>query len=357
MSGCLVYCVSAHGYGHASRSAALVSALRARLPRLELVVRTAVPAALFDGAGARVEAVDGARYGRMLQKDALRVDMEASLSEQLALASRWGEVVASEAARLRELGARLVVSDAGAAPLQAAVELGLPAVAVTNFTWDWIFAEYAREDPRWAEPARVHARGCSGARLIRLPMSAPMSAFEAVEDAPLLVRRSASTREAARAALGLEGERRPVVLHAFGGFDPPAPSGSDDLSGFLFLGFGAKPAALRAEWRALPPRPPIPFVDLLLACDAVLGKPGYGTLAEARAQRCPMAFVPRSDFPECRYLMRWAALHTVGRALALEDFEAGRWREALEAVVGAGPWPPLRDDGAQVIAARLAELL
>lgn len=357
MAGRLVYCVSAHGYGHASRSAALVHALRRRLPELEIVVRTAVPAALFDGAGARVEAVDGARYGRMLQKDALRVDMEASLAEQLALASVWEETVASETASLDDLEARLVVSDAGAVPLEAAARLGVPGVAVTNFTWDWIFAQYAREDPRWAGPARAHARGLAGARLIRLPLSAPMTGFGSEEDAPLLVRRSTSTREAARRALGLEGERRPVVLHAFGGFEPPVPSGSDDLSGFLFLGFGRKPPGLRAEWRGLPPRPPIPFVDLLLACDAVLGKPGYGTLSESAAHRCPMAFVPRSDFPECRYLMQWAGRHSVGRALALEDFEAGRWREALEAVVGAGPWPPLRDDGAEVIAARLAELL
>ena len=47
-----------------------------------------------------------------------------------------------EAAQLRARGVRLVVADAPPLGCAAAARAGIPSVVVSNFTWDWIYAEY-----------------------------------------------------------------------------------------------------------------------------------------------------------------------------------------------------------------------
>lgn len=67
---------------------------------------------------------------------------------------------------------------------------GIPAVAVTNFSWDFIYADYLTaaggkyQQLLW----QISADYASSALLIRLPGYVPMPAFRNVVDIPLVVR-------------------------------------------------------------------------------------------------------------------------------------------------------------------------
>lgn len=311
----IVYYVSAHGYGHAGRSSALIQELG-----LPVTVVTGAPARFFRGVA--VEAPFPAVDLGLVQRDALAIDLEATRAAHAHLEASWDEGVAFERERLRRLKARLVVCDVPALPFEAAAAEKIPSAAVANFDWDWLLTAMGL-------PAGRHAGAYAQASLyLRLPMGAPTAAFRRVEEAPLLARRSSSSREKARAALGF-GEEEKVALVAFGGFE----SGMKiDLPGWRLLRLGAC-------------EPPLPFVDLLLACDVVVAKPGYGTFAEAILHERPILHVPRPGFPETPFVLDWAARHGHARPLSEGPFE------------GKLAWPSSRKDGAAVIAARLRQLL
>lgn len=356
----VVYYVTAHGFGHATRAAAVIAELERR--GAEVAVRTAVPAWIFadEGLQARVDAVD-ADVG-LVMRDALTVDVPASLAAHEDFLSRWEEVVGSEAEALSSLGAAAVASDAGALPFEAARKAGLPSALVSNFSWDWIMEPWAAAQPRWAAVRERHAAACAQAGLfIRLPLGGDAPACPKGVDSPLVVRPARLSREQARAQLGLDpDDSRPVVAFSFGGigWDGAALRFADGLEGYRFVAYVPKPEGLRCGWTQLPKHSPMRHCDILAAADLAFTKPGYGTFSEVLAARVPALVVPRSDFRESALLVE--SLGRLGRMRLIprSAFESGRWAEALASLRAAQePWTPLALDGAAFAAGRIMELL
>jgi hypothetical protein len=76
------------------------------------------------------------------------------------------------------------------------------------------------------------------------------------------------------------------------------------------------------------------YEDLLGACDAVMTKPGYGTVAECIANDTPMVYTSRGRFVEYPCLVKGIEAHLPNAFISHEDLYAGRWGAALEAVLG-----------------------
>lgn len=340
----IAFYVTAHGYGHATRQSALVAELARRKPGLRLLVRTGAPAWLFPREAECFAAdVDAA----LVQRGALEVDLDGSLRRHEELGRGWDSAVEREAAWLRSQGARLAVCDVPPLGAAAAARAGIPAFVVGNFTWDWVLEDYAAQEPRWSAIAERYAHAYARAEaLFRLPMHGEFSGFARVVDCPLLVRRSALSRPAARAAVGLGGDARPAVLMSFGGVGlRESPRSTDDLSDWVFVGWGRKPAGLRARWLELPPGRAGAHVDAMAACHVVLTKPGYGTFAEAAVHRTRVLYLPREGFIEIPALVRGLESLGLGQALPQADFRAGLWREPLEALLSRSYEKPAPDAG------------
>ena len=79
-------------------------------------------------------------YGA-IQKDALTVDCAASLIGYSKLDT--STIVKEESAFIRKQGVHVVVADMPPLACAAARAAGVPCAVVTNFTWDFIYAEFA----------------------------------------------------------------------------------------------------------------------------------------------------------------------------------------------------------------------
>src|SRR5262249_2605577 len=115
---------------------------------------------------------------------------------------------------------RLVVSDAPPLACAAAARAGIPSVVVTNFTWDWIYEEYAEhlkghQDLITAIQRAYHLASAAW----RLPMHGGFKAFtpQSIPDVPFVARHGKHAREETRRRLGLPSNRR-LVLPSFGGY-------------------------------------------------------------------------------------------------------------------------------------------
>ncbi len=379
----VVFYVSGHGFGHASRQIELINALLAGRPALPIVVRTAAPRWMFD---LTIRSAPGSPAPRhepletdtgVIQIDSLHLDEAATVRAARAFMRTFDARVHAEASWLRREGAALVVADIPALAVAAGRAAGIPVVAVGNFTWDWIYAAY----PGTTDLVAAIGDAYSGAELaLRLPMHGGFERFPAIVDLPFVARRSARSPRDTRAALGTQAGER-LVLVSFGGYglDGLDLATLSRLEGYTVLttgtgptreGLHAAPASgrrplvkdsrgsLRVVDEAAMYQAGLRYEDLVAAVDVVVTKPGYGIIAECLANDTALLYTPRGHFVEYDVLV--AEMPRFLRTAAIDhgDLFAGSWRGYLDALV-AQPPPPERPavNGAEVAATMLLAML
>jgi hypothetical protein len=357
----LLFYVSGHGFGHAVRTGALLAALRTRAgSSLALHVVSEAPPWLFTERDPETVCSSAAIDVGVHQPNGLDLDLPATLAAHEDFILRWEQNVTREAERIRDLAASLVVSDIPPLAFAAARRAGVPCVAIANFSWDWILEPYADADPRWRPIVARYREAYAGAELLfRLPLHGEFPAFPRIHDVGLLVHTARHLRAQVRESLGISPEdTRRLVLVSFGGFGsgPLSPSATDDLSAYRFVSIGGEPLPGARDWITLTRPCPIAHEELVAACDAVIGKPGYGTVAEVLAHGTRFLFLPREGFRESPVLEAALARWGCARRMAREDFFAGRWRHLLDALFAMpGKFTRLPTDGADGIARALLE--
>lgn len=330
----IAYYITAHGYGHGARSCDILSALMDITDPSSLhIVSDLPPDFLRD----RLPAEPGGLHARsfdvgMVQKDSVQVDLKAT-EDRLRrwLETRPGAVIA-ERKWIEGQDLQLVVADIPSIPIESAAGAGCPAWAVGNFSWDWIYADFADRDPVWAEARDAFAEGyqqCS--QLLRLPFSAEMEAFPVHSDLPLVARPGRSRRSEIAESAGCDPDR-PWVLLSFTTLDwgPEALDRVRQLTDWQFL--TVAPLAWEGENLFEVDRRMVPFPDVVASSDIVLTKPGFGILSECAVNRTPIVYVERTDFAE--YPILEAALKRVLRHVHIpsEDLYAGYLEPYLHAV-------------------------
>ena len=356
--------VSGHGYGHSTRTAEVLRALRVRAAELPIVIRTSAPAFLFEGviapplAVCRVECDVG-----LVQRDALVIDEAGTVAACRSFADGWDARVAAEAAWLRDGGARLVLGDIPPLAFAAAAEAGVASVALGNFSWDWVYSHLAAGEPALIEAAARAGEAYARADLLlRLPFAGDLSAFHCIEDVPLVARKPTVAKAAARERLGLDA--RPAVLLSFGGLGLPGlqPAGFGALTGYqvLLTGqpvVGSGPANVRRIDGPTLANAGLDYPDLVGAVDIVVTKPGYGIVSDCIGAGTRLVYTDRGDFPEYPVMVAEMPRYLPAVFASNDEVREGRLGRAIEAVQ-ALPFPdPPRTDGAAVAAEKLLGLL
>jgi hypothetical protein len=312
-----------------------MAALERLRPDIRLHVFTTVPAAFFrqscggDLTMHRVETDVG-----LVQTSPLHADLPASLAKLDRFLPFPAAVVTRLAGQLRQARCRIVVCDIAPLGIAAARAAGIPSVLVENFTWDWIYEGYADEHPGF-RPHIEYLRGVFRSADLHIqtePVSAPRRGALRTPPVARPVRRG---RDEIRCALGIPAGR-PLVLITAGGM----------AADFAFLRRLADHPETIFVIPYDPPRetfpPNIIFIprrrqfyhpDLVGACDAVVGKLGYSTLAEAWQAGVPFAYVMRTGFREAGALASFAARRMPSISLEMNEFSNGGWLRSLGMVL------------------------
>jgi L-arabinokinase len=352
--------VSGHGFGHSTRTAEVLRAVRQRTPRLPIVVSTSAPSFLFEGVVAPpLEFRSVAGDVGLVQKDALAIDEEGTVAAWQAFTADWVAHVDGEARWLRRGDVRLVLGDIPPLAFAAAADAGVPSVALGNFSWDWVYRHLARRLPALGAAADWAAEAYRRAGLLlRLPFAGDLSVFPVARDVPLIVRQPRLDRAEARRRLGLGA--RPAVLLSFGGVGLSGLnlSGYGRLREYEFLVTGARgDGPLPDNARLLDPdalaAAALEYPDLVAAVDVVVTKPGYGIVTDCIGARTRLVYTDRGDFPEYPILVAGMAECLPAEFASNDEIREGRLEPALAAVLRrAFPDPP-RIDGAAVVADEL----
>ena len=362
----VVFYISGHGFGHASREIAVVNALIPRLRGHEIVIRTSAARWLFDhGIRGDFTYRAGDCDTGVVQIDSLRLDARETIARADAFTRRLPDDAAREARLLRDRSARLVVSDAPPLGCAAARAAAIPSVVLSNFTWDWIYEEYADElksAPALVPAIREAYRAAEAAW--RLPLGGGFQTFDRIVDVPFVARHAAHDRGTVRERLHLPADR-PVVLSSFGGYGVTGFDAGllDCLDEWAVVLTGRdEPPALPAGVHFL--RDPLiyeaglHYEDLVAAADVVATKPGYGILADCLANDTAMLYTSRGRFAEYEVMSAGMPQYIRCEFVPQDDMLGGRWREALARLIRQPP-PPTRPrtDGAEIVAKMIVDRL
>jgi UDP:flavonoid glycosyltransferase YjiC (YdhE family) len=356
--------VSGHGFGHAARVCEVLRALRVRRPDIGYVIRSPLARWFFEfSLGVAVEHGHCQLDVGVVQRDSLSIDLDATRRAYAAIDADAQRLIDAEVAALSAHRPSLVFADIPALAFEVARCLGIPGVAMTNFSWDWIYADYARDLPAFAPLVEhLHAAYARAALLLRLPLHGDLSAFPRIRDVPLVARRATVAPRDVRARIGLpQGDR--LVLLSFGGIGV-ALAGVPSLRGVTFLATGgaavggAAPSGCRSVTHAEMTAAGVRYEDLVGVCDAVMSKPGYGIVAECIANGTPIVYTARGRFAEYACLVAGIEAHLPNAFISNEDLYAGRWAAALEQVFAHGRREPaIEINGADVAAQALASFV
>ena len=345
----IVYYISGHGFGHASRSIELIKTLVAARPDLRVVVKTSAPKWMFDTIpGASVSVVPFQPDTGVTQIDSLTIDERDSFERAAAFYKDFDALADREAEFLRTGGVTAVIGDTPPLAHAAAARAGVPSIAVGNFTWDWIYEGYPSFTTDAPAVIDVIRRAYAQATLaLRLPMHGGFESMAAVTvDIPFIARHATRDRAETRRTLGVPDDR-PFVLASFGAYGLAAEF--QDIARAQHLTVLAPRAQLDGG---------LLYPDAVAAADVVITKPGYGIASECIAGNTPLLFTSRGHFVEYDVLVAEMPRVLRCRFIPQDDLLAGRWRPHIEALLEQPPPPErARIDGASVAAAKIVELI
>ena len=346
----LVFYISGHGFGHASRSIEIINALVDRHPDLPVIIRSSVAPWLVKRTARPGVFLSPAEVDTgVVQLDSLRLDAAASIARAEAFMATFEQRVAREVEFLLSNQAVLTISDLPPLGIAAGAAARLATVASGNFTWDWIYEHYAGGEAVARRIGDVYRRTSLA---LRMPMWGGFQTMPEVRDIPFVARRSQRTPDEVRDALGIP-RGRTVVLTSFGGY---GLEGLDvgalrALTGYhvLLPGMVDEHAMYGNGFR---------YEDLVRAVDVVVTKPGYGIVSECLANNTALLYTSRGDFREYPVLV--SAMRQFLRCAFIDhdDLFAGRWQSHLDALL-AQPAPPSSPpvNGADVAADILLDIL
>ena len=355
----IAYYITAHGYGHGTRSCDIINALHETAPEVPILVKTDLPLAFLQSRlPTAIEIIPGAFDTGLIQKDSIQVDLDASLKAVEALYANEGRLVAGEVEFIEREDVGAVVADIPAIPLEAAKRAGVPAIATGNFGWDWIYSGFVESEPRWqtyVEKFRAAYRQTD--LLLRQPFAEPMAAFPNQIDLPLLAKPGTDRRKLIASHTGADPGKKWVLLS------------------FTTLNLGAQALKnishlRRCEFFSVEPLEwpdsrihcidlsVAGFADTLASVDVVVTKPGFGIVSECIANGKPIVYTERRNFLEYPILVEGIGKYCRNAFIPGSELYAGELGRALEEIESApAPTERMPGGGAETAARKILQQL
>jgi UDP:flavonoid glycosyltransferase YjiC (YdhE family) len=334
----ILFYLSGHGFGHATRMIEVMKQLYTSKRDIRCIIKTTAPKWLFE-----LNLDKSFEYSCLksdigvVQKDSLNLDKLSTLKEYAKLLQSKQKLVTEEAYFVKENRVSAIVGDIPPFAFDIAKDSGIPGIAISNFSWGWIYKDYVSEFPEYGFLVEEIESSYSKADLLlRLPFFGDMSAFPKREDIPLLVRRSGLSYEEILKKFDLKKnllKGKKTVLLSFGGFYHADIDFGNLLKLNDYLFFSFTPVPERTDnLLVLPPQ----FADhhhLVRISDIVVSKPGYGIVAECIANKKPLLYTSRGDFAEYPVLSEGMKRYIPALFIPREDFHAGKWGPYLEEIL------------------------
>lgn len=345
----LYVAITNHGFGHTTRTSAVVAEIQARCPDILVIMVTTAPRWLLESyiPGHFIHRPRAFDIG-VVQSDSITMDKPATLEKLKHIQTQQSATIASEVSFIRQNRVGLILADIPPLVPAIAKAADVPCWMASNFGWDLIYRDWGGEFEAIADWISDCFSKCD--RLFRLPFKEPMSAFPVVEDVGLTGGDPRFSADELRQVFGITASPDKTALLTFGGLGL-AQIPYEELSRFSdwqFITFDRSAPALPNLLKVADPRyRPVDFMPL---CGRVVSKPGYSTFAEACRLNIPIVSIERNEFAEAPLLIdgiRDYARHII---LKKQQLYEEAWAFLEQAPSPPRSATPLPTDGNEAIA-------
>lgn len=320
----LYVAITAHGFGHATRTAAVVAHIQRRLPEVLVVLVTSAPHWLLESylPGDFIYRPRSLDVG-ILQQDSLVMDKPATLAKLKQIKAQQRSLITAEVNFIRQNQVKLILADIPPLAAEIAQVAGIPCWMASNFGWDFIYRDWGGEFIEIADWIGECFAKCD--QLFRLPFHEPMPAFPKIVDVGLTGADPRYPVADLRTKFNLDQDPARTVLLTFGGLglNQIPYQNLAHFPDWQFITFDRSapdlPNLLKITDSHYRP------VDLMPLCGRVISKPGYGTFAEACRQGTPIVSLTREDFAEAALLLEGLQDYNHHQILQPEDFFSSAW--------------------------------
>jgi len=331
----IAFFISPHGFGHATRSLAIMASLRELDPEYRFEIFSQIPEFLLDHsiAGA-YEQHDLACDVGIVQQSALEVDLEATLAKLDDFLPLDEQEVERLAARLQALNCGLVVCDISPLGLAAGKAAGIPTVLVENFTWDWIYSDFVLQHAQFAGHIKTLAQIYREAD-VHIQTAPPCQPKPGAHQTSPVARKLRMSREEAREVLRVKPYQKLVTI-TMGGVnqDMDFLRGLHKFTDHVFI-IPSLNAPDEGNVRGDGDMRRFYHPDLINASDAVVGKLGYSTVAEVYQAGVPFGYIERANFRESAVLARFIRKTISGAPFSETGFVNGWWLGQLRELLAS----------------------
>ncbi len=343
--------ISPHGFGHATRTIAVLEVLQKQIPDLHPHIFTTVPKSLFS------ETLNRYTYHfvqtdiGLEQKSAMEIDVEKTVNNLDKFLPFSKSLIQEQASLCRTCSC--VLCDIAPLGIDVARELNIPSILVENFTWDWIYEPYTELGFYAQQLREKFNRATYRIQTEPLCQQQPHDLL-----CGPIFRRFREERNTVRKTL--DGASRKIIIITTGGIGQKLPIWKEmsQMSEFFFVILGQqRNERIGNNILLVEPQTTLYHPDLINCADLVVCKAGYSTVAECFQSGVRVITVGREDFLESQVLTDFIQSHMSGISINQHSFFCGSWLQKVNEVLELPQALPARENGADRIADFLAPLL
>jgi uncharacterized protein (TIGR00661 family) len=275
----IIYYITDHGRGHATRSVALIRNLQKF--NIDITIRNSNNIQFLQKSLDNVPIVSGTTdVGPLIRRDGISIDNENSQTLLHDWMAKLEKNANLEIDRISKISPNLIISDISAMPLVAAKKLQIPSIAISNFTWFDVLKFLSRDDLEMLRTAYDNAD-----LAIKLPLGTEMSHFKNRKQMGIVSRSPTKSREELRRKLGIK-DSTSVVLVVIGNSSEKLEFPTDADMQIISLNSNIKSGQnvqLLTDW--------VEGQDLVHMSDLVICKCGYGVVSECLSNGVPFFYL------------------------------------------------------------------
>ena len=196
----IIYYVTDHGQGHATRTVALVRAL-AKF-NFDVTIRNSNHIDFFEKSLSKIKIVSGITdVGQIIQKNGISINKKESIPQLNRWIENLDKTSQKEIEKIKKINPSLIISDISAMPFLVAEKINIPSIAISNFSWSEVLYNIVPDKLHILDNAYEKADFA-----IRLSLGTELKPFHNKKNVGLVCRSPTKSKKEIRKELGINDE-------------------------------------------------------------------------------------------------------------------------------------------------------
>lgn len=302
----IIYYITDHGKGHATRSVAIIRELKKK--NIELIIRNSNSEKFLNQSLPTIKIISGLTdVGPSIKNDGISINQDQSKPLLHNWIHKLENFALDEIEIIKKFQPNLIISDISAMPFLAAKKTNVDSIAISNFSWYDVLKFLSSEDLELLKNSYENAN-----LAFKLLIGTSMSHFKNLKEIGIVSRVPLRCREDIRKELGIKKNEKLVSIAM-----------SVTLEGKFHFEENIKILSMNSVIKncqnviAMPQE--IESQDIVNASDFVICKCGYGMISECLTNGIPFYYVSDDNHLEQKAMTQELSGYSLAKRTTLVE--------------------------------------